>query len=173
MTCRESPRIVRLLQFWSCLVALGLVRALGDAVEVGEEIGREVALVMLAFLGLLQQIVDECLRMNFFLNVKWRGVDDEVAPILFILPAPDELGAEVGIARGADGLRLLVLCLDDGLLLGGGNVFALRLVVLEGLDGLVSGRLFLGGHRSGMWNQARGLRMELAVRMLLSRGLMK
>lgn len=28
-----------------------------------------------------------------------RGLDDEVAPVLLILPAPDELGIEVGVAR--------------------------------------------------------------------------
>ena len=43
MTWSESPRIMRFDQFWSCCVELGLVRALGDAVEVGEEVGRELA----------------------------------------------------------------------------------------------------------------------------------
>ena len=121
------------------LVELGLVRALGDAVEIGEEIGREVALVVLAFLGLLQQVVDERLRVDFFLNVEWRGIDDEVAPVLLILPPPDELGIEIRIARVADRLRLFMLLLHDRLLLGGGDVLPLGIVVLKRLDGFGSG----------------------------------
>ena len=127
-------------------VELGLVRALGNAVEVGEEIGREVAVVMLLFLGLAQQVVDERLGVDLFLDVERRGVDDEVAPVLLILAAPDELGIEVGVARVTDGLGRFLVLLQHGLVLGGGDVLPLGLVMVEGRDGFVGGRLFLGGH---------------------------
>jgi hypothetical protein len=37
--------------------------------------------------------------MHLLLDVERRGVDDEVAPVLLILPTPDELGIEVAVAR--------------------------------------------------------------------------
>ena len=80
-------------------VELGLVSALGHAVEVGEEVGREHPGFVLAFLRLAQQVINERLGVDLFLDVERRGVDDEVAPVLLILPAPDELGIEVGVAR--------------------------------------------------------------------------
>ena len=36
--------------------------------------------------------------MDFFLDIERRSVDDEVAPILLILAAPDELRIEVAVA---------------------------------------------------------------------------
>lgn len=78
-------------------VELGLVRALGNTVEVGEEIGGDHPLVVLAFLGRAQQVVDEGLGMDLLLDVEWRGVDDEVAPVLLVLTAPDKLRVEVGV----------------------------------------------------------------------------
>ena len=36
--------------------------------------------------------------MNFFLDVERRRVDDEIAPVLLVLTAPDELRIEVGVA---------------------------------------------------------------------------
>jgi hypothetical protein len=41
-------------------------------------------------------------------------VDDEIAPILLILPAPDELRIEVRVARMADLLRCLLLLFQYG-----------------------------------------------------------
>ena len=76
-----------------------------DAVEVGEEVGREHPSLVLALLRGAQQIVDEDLRVNLLLDVeRWR-VDDEVAPVLLILSAPNELRVEVGVARVARILR--------------------------------------------------------------------
>ena len=45
-----------------------------------------------------QQIVDQDLGMDLLLDVERRGVDDEIAPVLLILAAPDQLGIEVGVA---------------------------------------------------------------------------
>ena len=117
------------------LVELGLVHAVRDAVEVGEEIGRELPGFVLALARSAQQIVDERLRMDFFLDVERRGVDDEVAPILLVFPAPDELRVEVAIALVAGLARLLLFLLEDGLIFGGGDVLPLGFVVDEGLDG--------------------------------------
>ena len=51
----------------------------------------------LAAAALAKEIVDEHLRVDFFLNVeRWR-MDDEVAPVLLILRAPNELGIEGGV----------------------------------------------------------------------------
>ena len=80
------------------LVELGLVHALGDAVEVGEQVGRDLPGFVLALLRLAQQIVDQHLGVHLFLDVERRGVDDEVAPVLLILAAPDELRIEVAVA---------------------------------------------------------------------------
>ncbi len=87
------------------LVKLGLVHAERDAVKVGEEIGRELPGFVLRLARGAQEVVDEHFRMDFLLDVKRRGVDDEVAPILLIFPAPDELRVEVAIALVARGLR--------------------------------------------------------------------
>ena len=113
-------------------VELGLVRALGDAVEVVEEVKLHLGC---GFLALAQQVINEGLRMHLLLDVERRGMDDEVAPVLLILPTPDELGIEVGIARIPHLARLLMLPLHDGLLLGAGDVLALVVGVLDGIDG--------------------------------------
>ena len=55
--------------------------------------------VVPALLGLAQQIVDQHLGVDLFLDVERRGVDDEIAPVLLILAAPDELRIEVGLRR--------------------------------------------------------------------------
>jgi len=44
-----------------------------------------------------------------------RGVDDQVAPVLFILPTPDELWIEVRIARILHLTRTLLFLLNHGL----------------------------------------------------------
>ena len=77
------------------LVELGLVHALRDAVEVGEEIGLRASLLIALLARLPEQIVDQHLGMNFLLDVERRRVDDEIAPVLLVLAAPDELRIEV------------------------------------------------------------------------------
>ena len=74
-------------------------------------------------------------------------MDDEIAPVLLILAAPDELRVEVGIARIPQGAWNGLVLTDDRLVLGGGDVFPLGLVVFEGLDGFGGGGFFLGGHK--------------------------
>ena len=46
-----------------------------------------------------QQVVDQHLRVDLLLDVERRRVNDEIAPVLLILAAPDELRVEVGVAR--------------------------------------------------------------------------
>ena len=82
-----------------------------------------------------QQVVDQHLRVDLLLDVERRSVDDEVAPVLLILPAPDELRIEVGVARIAHRLRGLLLLFQHGLVLGRRDVLPLGLVVLERFDG--------------------------------------
>ena len=57
-----------------------------------------------------QQVVDQHLGVDLLLDVERRRVDDEVAPVLLILAAPDELRVEVAVAA-------LVGDADRGLLL--------------------------------------------------------
>jgi hypothetical protein len=110
MTCRESPRIMRLDQFWSCCVELGLVAPFGMPLKSANRSAIELrACACATLLGLAQQVVDQHLGMHLFLDVERRGVDDEVAPVLLILAAPDELRVEVGIARLAHALRRLLV----------------------------------------------------------------
>jgi hypothetical protein len=44
------------------------------------------------------RVVDQGLWVDLLLNVERRGVDDEVGPILLVLPAPDELRVEIAVA---------------------------------------------------------------------------
>src|SRR6266699_2404183 len=99
--------------------------------------------VVLALFGGAQQVIDEHLGDDLFLDVERRSVNNEVAPVLFILAAPDELGIEVGVARVADLFRGLLLLFQHGLKLRRWDVLSLSLVMLERLDGL-SGSGFLG-----------------------------
>ena len=62
-------------------------------------------------------------------------MDDEIAPVLLILAAPDELRIEVGVAGVADLLRVLLLLFQHGLIFRRRDVLPLGLVVLEGFDG--------------------------------------
>jgi hypothetical protein len=121
------------------LIELRLVHALGDTVEIRKEVGGDLSGLMLALPGFAQQVVDEHLRVDFFLDVERRCVNDEVAPVLLILPAPDKLWIEVGVARVADLLRILLLLLKHRLKLRRRDVLPFGLVVLEGLDGLGAG----------------------------------
>src|SRR5437899_1941590 len=68
-------------------------------------------------------------------------MDDKIAPILLVLPAPNELRIEVGIARIADLLRRLLLFIQHRLIFGRRDILALSLVVLERLDGFCDGSL--------------------------------
>ena len=113
------------------LVELSLVHTLGDAVEVREQIRRELAGLVLTLLRGAKQIVDQYLRVDLLLNVERWSMNDEIAPILLILPAPHELGIKVPIAPfvgHADGADLALL--EYRLMLGSWNILPLGLVVL-------------------------------------------
>ena len=99
--------------------------------------------VVLALLRRAQQIVDQHLRVDLLLDVERRRVDDEIAPVLLVLAAPDELRIEVAVARIADLLRGLLLLFQHGLVLGRRDVLPLGLVVLERFDGSSALRRFL------------------------------
>ena len=119
-----------------------------NAVEVGEQIVLN-PLALLFLLLLLQQIVNENLGVDFFLDVERRRVDHEVAPVLLILAAPDELRVEIAVAALVGNTdRVLLLLVHDGLKLRRGNVLPLVGVVHEGFDGLRGGLLrgFLRRH---------------------------
>ena len=83
---------------------------------------------------------------TFSWNVKRRSVDDEVAPVLLIFPAPDELRIEIAIALIARLDGMLLFLLHDGLILRGGNVLPLRFVVDERLHALLRFCLCGFGH---------------------------
>ena len=75
--------------------------------------------------------------MDSFLDVERRGVDDEVAPVLLVLAAPDELRVEVANAPFVGHTHgILLRLLQRGLVFGRGDLLARGLVVLEGFDGL-------------------------------------
>ena len=92
----------------------------------------------LVLFRLQKEIVDQHLRMNPFLNVERRGVDNEIAPVLLILTTPDELGVEIGVPwilhRPCPG----IVWSEHGLMLGGGDVLPLGLVVPDRFYGLAS-----------------------------------
>ena len=60
--------------------------------------------------------------MNFLLNIERRGVNNEIAPVLFIFAAPNKLRIEISVTRVADGLGIFLRVFDDRLMLGGGDV---------------------------------------------------
>src|SRR5687768_9498711 len=75
--------------------------------------------------------------MHLLLNKQRRRMDDEVGPVLLVLPAPYDLRVEVPIpplVRHPQ--RRLLLGPHDRLQLRGRNVLPRRLGVLEGDDGL-------------------------------------
>ena len=82
-----------------------------DAVEVGEEIRRELPGNVLALARSAQEVVDEHFWVDLFLDVERRGGYDKVAPILLILAPPDELRVEVAIPLVVRSLRSLLLLL--------------------------------------------------------------
>src|SRR5207247_6345489 len=74
-------------------------------------------------------------RMHLLLNVDRRGLDYEVAPVLFVFTAPNQLRIEVAVAtliRDADwGLFVL---LQNGLIFGGRDVLPGCFVVFDSFD---------------------------------------
>ena len=75
--------------------------------------------------------------MHLLLDVERRRLDDEVAPVLLVLAAPDELRIEVAVAPLVrDAHRRLVRLIDERLVLGGRDVRAGVLEVRERLDRL-------------------------------------
>ena len=97
------------------------------------------ARVVLALLRGAQQVVDQHLGVDLLLDVERRRVDDEIAPVLLVLAAPDELGIEVAVAAVVGHAhRVLLLLLQHGLVLGCGNILPLGLVVLERFDGFLA-----------------------------------
>ena len=70
-------------------------------------------------------------------------MNDEVTPVLLILPAPDKLRVEVGVAVIPHFVGRGIVLFEHRLVLGGGNVFPFGVVVFEGFDGFERGR-FLG-----------------------------
>src|SRR5437879_11510090 len=78
---------------------------------------------MLALPRFPEQFVNEHLRLHLFLDVERRGVDDEVAPVLLILAAPDELRIEVAVTSlVGHAYRVLIVFLQDGLVFRSGDV---------------------------------------------------
>src|SRR5690349_2871663 len=74
--------------------------------------------------------------MHLLLDVDRRSLNDEVAPVLFVFPAPDELGIEIGVPRIPQRARSFVSSFKYRLMLCCWNVFPLVGAVLEGLHGL-------------------------------------
>ncbi|MCG8350545.1 MAG: hypothetical protein MI924_22485, partial [Chloroflexales bacterium] len=98
-------------------VELGLLDAGGDAVEVGEEIhlrglGLAVGGLRCAArrqpLCTLHQVVDQRLGVYLLLDVERRRAHNQVAPVLLVLAAPDQLRVQVGVARIANLFRVLL-----------------------------------------------------------------
>jgi hypothetical protein len=132
------------------LVELRLVHPLGHTIEVGKKVDLKAGSLGICLPRLAEEVVDQHLRMDLFLNVQRRGVDDEIAPVLLILAAPDELGIKVNIPGIPRRPWAGILLVDHGLMLGSGDVLPLRLVVLKGLDRFWCRRFpghdyFLGG----------------------------
>ena len=118
-------------------VEFGRCRAVGQTVEIGEEVRRGGRLLLPPFLGLPQQVVDQDLWVHLLLDVERRRLDHEIGGILLVLAAPDELRVEVAVAALIGNTdRRLVLIRNDGVELRRRDVAPRRLVVDEGLDGL-------------------------------------
>ena len=81
-----------------------------EAVEVVEQ--GEFGFVFGA-LGGAAEVLDDDPRVDLLLDVDRRGVGDEVLAVEFVLALPDELRVERGVARVADGDRLLDLRGDE------------------------------------------------------------
>src|SRR5438045_2479119 len=68
-------------------------------------------------------------------------MDDEIAPVLLVLSAPDELRIEIGVTLVTLLQGLLLVRLEEGLKLCCRDVLPLIRVVFERLDGLGGGFL--------------------------------
>ena len=107
----------------------------------------------LSALELAQQIVDQHLGVDLLLDVKGRGMNHQVRPVLFVLTAPDQLRVQIAIsalfffvesghaALKGDADRVLDLLGHDRLILDRRDVLAGRFLVLEGFDGQLVGFL--------------------------------
>src|SRR5262249_24583697 len=104
------------------LVKEGPVRALFDALEMGEKNGRGASFMSLNTLRLLKKVVDEYFGMHFLLNIERRRLDDEVTPVLIVLPTPNELGIEVRVARVPHFFSSKVLDIENRLVFRRGDV---------------------------------------------------
>src|SRR5437867_26494 len=75
--------------------------------------------------------------MDLLLDVERRSMDHEVAPVLLVLAAPDELGVQVAVAPlVGDSDGILCLLLENGLVLRGWDVPPPRLLVTKRLHRL-------------------------------------
>jgi hypothetical protein len=118
------------------LVEFSGAGVVGQAVEVGEEVNLRGAGGG-AGLGLAEEVVNEDLGMDLFLDVKRRRGHDEVGPVGNVLATPDELRVEVAVAAFVGDLDGgFVLRPHEGLVFGGGEVLAPGVVVAQGGDGL-------------------------------------
>ena len=108
-------------------VELGAVRALRQAVEIGEQVGRGLRRLVAPALRLAQQVVDQGLGVDLLLDEQRRGLDDQIGRVLFVLAAPDQLRVEVAVAPlEGDADRRPVLVGHEGLRLGRRRVAPLR-----------------------------------------------
>ena len=117
-------------------VELGRRRAVGQPVEIGEEVGRGRRLLLPPFLRLAQQVVDQDFWVHLLLDVERRRLDDEIGGVLLVLAAPDELRVEVAVAPlvgHAD--RRLVFFRHDGVVFRRRDIAPRRLSMRERLDG--------------------------------------
>src|ERR1043166_10292232 len=76
--------------------------------------------------------------MHLLLDVERRRLNDEVAPVLIVLPAPYELRIEIGIARVSHLFSRQVLCVENRLVFSGRDVQALVVGMTERLDSLLT-----------------------------------
>src|SRR6266536_4569994 len=111
------------------LVELGFINPKRNPVEIRKQIGCELSRFVLTLSGGSQEIIDQHLGMDLLLYVKGWCVDDEIAPVLLILAAPNQLWIEVAIALIARFDRMLLFFLHYGLIFSGRNVFPLGLIM--------------------------------------------
>ena len=123
------------------LIELGPIHILGDAVEITEKVGGDLPCLVGAFTGFPQQVINQRLGMHLLLNIERRRMNHQIAPVLPILTAPDQLRIEVGIAGVTHLFRILLFGLQHRLIFCRRDIPALGVVVLECLDGLGIGSL--------------------------------
>src|SRR5688500_456101 len=95
--------------------------------------------------------------MNLFLDVKRRRVDNESAPVLFILATPDKLRIKIAVASLiGHANRALLGLLHHRLIFGRGNVLTLCVLVFECLDSFSrrSSAFWCFGHAYFTWPTA-------------------